>query len=316
MRRPYNVGMKFAVWLVVGAVATIAGLAGSQGSAVLNGAQPAAAQDGIAISLDTDISDGPCKDIDTDLTVPVGQSFQVAVCISGVPIGVAVSAYHVLYDDTVIVAPEVEDEGFGLDDNPDVNAGNTTWGDTLGDKIDCSGRLVAYPMGDKDPSAGPDHGEAFASCTNLNGPWPIGDKTDNGVLSVITFNSLKEGTTTLKVVSGVLGDANVIELGTCNPDVTYPMACNGATVTVGKEGQAPTTAAARETASPSGNATAAASEGGTAAPSGAGGSASASVGGEGGGNGWVLPTVIGVVVGLVVIAAVSGGIYRRRRQAR
>jgi hypothetical protein len=318
MRQPYNLGMKLAVWLAIGAVAARAGLAGS-GSALLDSARPAAAQDGsnITIALDTDISDGPCKDIDTDLTVPVDQTFQVAVCISDLPVALAVSAYHVIYDDTVIVAPEVEDKNFGLDDNPDVNAGDTTWGDSLGDKIDCTGQLMAYPAGDKDRSSGPAHGEAFASCTNLRGPWPLGDNTDHGVLGAITFKSLKDGTTSLKIVSAVLGDPNVLELGTCNPEVTYPMTCNGATVNVGKGGQAPATAAG-ETASPQAGATTASPES-TAAPQGqssqAGGT-SASIGGDdGGGNGWVLPVVIGVVAGVVVIAAVFG-IYRRRRQVR
>ena len=85
---------------------------------------------GPVLALDLDITNGggPCNIIDATRAQAVSTSFQAAVCLTNNPNGVPVAAfkYKVLYNDTLIAAPEVADAGTALDDNPDANAGTTT----------------------------------------------------------------------------------------------------------------------------------------------------------------------------------------------
>jgi len=286
--------------LVVLAVAMVAypGSIGREG-----GTTPVSAQ-GFGLSLDTDISDGPCTDIDSGLSTSVGESFQVAICIEGLPLAMAFFQLDVSYDDTILSAPEVANGGLALDDNPDANAGATTWGAPLGEanKVDCSSGQVAFPSGDR--IAAPGEGSAFISCLNLLGPWPLGDEAANGALAVITFKALKEGSATLTLTMVQLGDSQASELASCNPIVKEQMFCKDATVTVAKEGQAPT--AEQKTAAPTGQ-PAAATPTSEPAPT------ASSEGG--GGRDWLLPTVVGVVAAVVVVGLLSLAFYRRRRQA-
>ena len=204
----------------------------SPGSTGLGRGVPPVSAQGVEVSLDTDISDGACVDIDSELTTSVGESFQVAVCVDGLPSGMIFFQFDVMYDDTLLLAPEVADEGFALDDNPDANAGATTWGVSLGEEgqVDCTSGQIAFPMGDRVPDPG--EGAAFISCVNLLGPWPLGDEVDNGVLAVITFKALKKGTDTLRLEGAELADAKAAQMGSCNPSLNIPMSCNGATIQV------------------------------------------------------------------------------------
>jgi hypothetical protein len=194
--------------------------------------QQAAAQDesSIVVSLDMDTADGPCTDIDSSASHATGDSYNVAICVQGLyeghPIGVM--AFDVLYDDTLNVAPDVADTGQGLDDNPDANAGTTFWGDGLGDNWDCSGGALAYPRGDKDAATGPGHGDAFLSCRSSLGPWRLGDNETSGVIAVVSFTAVAAGTDTLTIANGLLGNSDATEMGTCNPEVSVPMTCYGA----------------------------------------------------------------------------------------
>ncbi len=218
MKRLYSVLFLF-LFLAAVVVAATAHLNG--------GGERAAAQDGLTVSLDLDITDGgPCADIDSSVEHdPAGANYDVAICVEnlyeGYPIGVA--AFDVLYDDTLNSAPEVADTLQGLDDNPDVN--EDEYGDGLGSGWDCSGGGAAYPKGDKDPDSGPGQGRAFLSCRSSLGPWTMGDDETDGVIAVIEFDPLAAGLDTLVIGSGLLGYSDATEMGTCNPVVTYAMAC-------------------------------------------------------------------------------------------
>jgi hypothetical protein len=187
----------------------------------------------IVVSLDLDTTDGgPCADIDSSAEHdPAGGNYDVAICVEGLyqgfPVGVV--AFDVLYDDTLNVAPEVADALQGLDDNPDANAGSTTWGDGLGSGWDCSGGGAAYPKGDKDAATGPGNGDAFLSCRSSLGPWTLGDNETAGVIAVVHFQPLAAGTDTLTLSRGLLGYTDATEMGTCNPWVANEMTCNGGT---------------------------------------------------------------------------------------
>jgi hypothetical protein len=305
----YDASMKSLLRLLVGlAVLAVVMLASPGRTALERGVAPVSAQ-GVELSIDTDISDGPCTDIDSNLFTSVGQSFQVAVCVKNLGIGLAIAEFHLLYDDAIILAPEVADEGLGLDDNPDANAGTTTWGESLGDKVDCSQRFLAYPIGNRGLTPG--EGEAFMTCTNLSGPWPLGETANDGTLAVVTFNALKEGTSSLTLSEAVLGDSQAVEIGTCNPGVTDPMPCNDATIQVLKEGQTPPpqpTAAASPQATANATAEATAEATAKATPK-----ATPEAVSESGGNDWLWPTVIGIVAAVVVIGLLSLAFYRWRR---
>jgi hypothetical protein len=188
----------------------------------------AAEDEGIVISLDMDTSDGPCTDIDSSASHALGSEYDVAVCVQGLYVGfpIGVASFDILYDDTLNVAPEVADTGKGVDDNPDANAGTTKWGDGLGTNFDCSGGGLAYPKGDKDSGTGPARGDAFLSCKASLGPWTLGDDESSGVLGMVRFHALAAGTDTLTIYKGLLGYSDATEMGTCNPDVTYPVPCN------------------------------------------------------------------------------------------
>jgi len=164
-------------------------------------ADRAAAQYGPVVSLDMDTTDGgPCADIDASASHEIGESYDVAICVEGLyegnPIGGLI--FDILYDDTLNRAPEMADVGAALDDNPDANAGTTTWGDGLGPEggeygWDCSNWGIAYPEGDKNPASGPGNGDAFIACRSIVGPWTLGDDETSGVLALIRFEALAEG---------------------------------------------------------------------------------------------------------------------------
>jgi len=200
----------------------------------------AAAQEdtSIVVSLDMDTTDGgPCAHIDSSASHDTGDSYDVAICVEGLyegfPIGLF--ALDVLYDDTLNRAPEVADVGKGFDDNPDANLGTTRWptntSEGLGTDVgwDCSATGLAYPRGDWNAATGPGNGAAFITCDSLNGPYTMGDDETSGVIAVISFIANYGGTDTLTIASGLMGYTNASEMGSCNPSLSFEMACNGGT---------------------------------------------------------------------------------------
>jgi hypothetical protein len=186
------------------------------------------------------VADGAtfCEPTTAGAIVNVGDSEQVAVCATDMPPlfdGVSVFAFNLTYDDTLntCVEPAVNNTGTALDDNPDANAGTTTWpnsvtGDTLGGGWDCSGFGLAYPLCDVNAATGPGNGDAKIGCLSLLGPYELGDDEDTGVLAVVTFDVAAAGIDNLALHDAVVGDETGAEIGTCNPGVGIPIPCEGA----------------------------------------------------------------------------------------
>jgi len=194
----------------------------------------ASAQDGLVVSLDMDTSDGPCTDVDVSATHKQGDDYYVAICVRNLATFFAVAAFQfdVLYDDTANLAFEVLDSGDALDDNPDANAGATTWGDGLGGGWDCSWAGGNYPTGDKDPDSGPGQGDAYIRCVSETGPYTLGDDESEGVIALIHFEALSIGVDTMTIANGQLVSQYGGEMGSCNPVGEQPMQCDAGTVTV------------------------------------------------------------------------------------
>jgi hypothetical protein len=184
------------------------------------------AADTFRVFIDADTTNGICNlPEDSSLSVSVGDSFSVAVCVEDPPAALGAFSFHVVYDDTVIRAPEVADTGAGLDDNPDANQA------ALGDGWDCSALGVAFPMGDGDPASGPGGGLATLNCMNLPGPFTF---ASTGYLALVNFQTQGvAGTSALTLAQVLLNDSVATELGTCNPTVVSPVPCVDGSVSVG-----------------------------------------------------------------------------------
>jgi hypothetical protein len=192
----------------------------------LSGDARSTAADTFRVFIDTDTSDGICDlPEDSSLSVPPGASFSVAVCVEDPPAAVAAFTFSVVYDDTVIVAPEVADDGTALDDNPDANQA------ALGDGWDCSVFGTAFPQGDADPDSGPGHGLAKLGCLSLAGPYTF---ASTGYLALVNFQAQGvAGTSALALSQVVLDDETPDEIGQCNPSLYSPVPCVDGTVAVG-----------------------------------------------------------------------------------
>lgn len=204
---------------------------------------PAHSGDGATLALDADISDGACVDIDSFGAAsngPGGGSVFVAVCLENPgTVPVAAFEYRVIYDDTVVVAPEVADQPPGNDDNPDANVGSTTYASAtfpnhLGGGWQCDGGVGAHPKGDSNQAIGPENGEAYSGgCISQAGPNTLLE----GPLGVIEFQFVGSGdgtgTATLALRAVSVTDDALNEIGSCAPTVDVAMACLGATIASG-----------------------------------------------------------------------------------
>jgi len=196
------------------------------------GAQHATLQSGGSIQLDMDATNGqPCASIDSSIDVETGQTFKVAVCMSGLPEQPAAFDYEILYDDQVLRVPDKPDEGTGLDDNPDANAGATTFGSSqLGEGWDCSGATLKYAQGDADTDTGAGHGRTLSGgCMSVAGPYSLGT---TGVLGVVDVVALAPGSASMTLTKVVITGESGIEAGTCDPGIFNPIECGSGNVTI------------------------------------------------------------------------------------
>ncbi|MCJ7491913.1 MAG: LamG domain-containing protein [Dehalococcoidia bacterium] len=199
-------------------------------------AEPAAGQGALALALDMNVSNGsgPCDPIDDSADRALGESYQVAICVGGLQQAVAVFSATVLYDDYLNFAPEIScTTNNCLDDNPDANAGATTWGDGLGEGWDCNILGAAEPTADKDLESGPGQGEAFIACLSGAGLYRLGDNETWGVLAVINFQTVAAGVDSLSfgdASENTLGDSCGVEMGTCG--ASKDISCSGGTVNI------------------------------------------------------------------------------------
>jgi hypothetical protein len=196
----------------------------------------------LGMFIDANTGDGTC-DLPPDSARSVAHpaSFDVAICVEDPPTALGVFAFELVYDDTLIVAPEVANAAPALDDNPDANQA------ALGTGWDCSGFGLAFPRGDVDAAGGPGHGRAKLGCLSLAGPWTF---TSTGHIGLVHFNTQGvESTTSLALENVTLGDAPGNEIGTCNPAISVPMPCVDGSVTV-TGGVPPATATQTPTVTP------------------------------------------------------------------
>jgi hypothetical protein len=199
-------------------------------SPVETGAQ---SQSGASLALDANASNGSgaCSPIDTNAEFTEGDDFTVAVCLeSSGDVPVAAFGFYVTYDDRVVRAPEVADNGDGLDDNPDVNTGSSTFSSsTLGGGWDCTGSVGAYPEGDDDGEPGNGVGAAYSGgCSSAAGPNTLTE----GPLAVIRFNAVGGGEARLTLTKVSITGDDLLEIGSCEPPVDLQMDCEGATINV------------------------------------------------------------------------------------
>ena len=335
--------MKFRLWLIPALLTAFSTFAALLPASPLTGVDRVAAA-GPELAIDADIANGgPCATVDSEITVKPGQPFQAALCLKGLSAGIAAFQLDIVYDDSVINAPEIALEGTALDDNPDVNAGTTVWGEGLGTEWSCNILdMGLQPVGDNDTETGPGHGLAQIACWTVTGTSTLGDNEDAGVLAIISFNGApdKTGDTTIEIANAEMGDATAAETGSCNPSISVDMACRAATVHVSGNTipadqwptATPATGDVQRPYSPSGvpQGTAAADQGTaiaaqmtaaatagpaeTAAPTKAatGAAAENKEDGEDEDNGWLLPVVIAAAA-VVVIGGASLAFYLRRR---
>jgi hypothetical protein len=199
------------------------------------GTEQVQAQGGLSLSLDMDVTDGgPCVDIDDNATHGSGDSYQVAICIAGMPEALGAFSVAVTYDDTLNSSPNLTcTDGTCFDSNPDANAGTTTWGTPLGAGWTCNYLSLSPPKGDDNGATGPGNGEAYISCANDQGPFTFGDNETSGVLALISFTATHSGSDTLAFKDVVIGNSQSVNIGSCNPPEpgTTPMPCADASDT-------------------------------------------------------------------------------------
>jgi hypothetical protein len=143
--------------------------------------------------------EGPCDgDYWDDVTTEtVGSTHKLAVCIADLPAAVGGFELGIRYDDELDECEDVPcalDAGTCLDDNPDANAGMTTWGDGLGEGWSCGVQIE--PRCDGDEGTGPQHGLAEIWCLGPleGGSFTLGDDEPRGALAVLTLDVVASGT--------------------------------------------------------------------------------------------------------------------------
>jgi hypothetical protein len=276
----------------------------------------------LAIDANVENGNGPCDPIDSEADVNVGAVHRVAVCILNTPAPVFSFLTRVVYDGQLNVAPEVPDLLPALDDNPDANAGATTFSSpNLGTGWDCSGFGVYPPRGDDEFT--PDKNDAVLAChADLRTLTPDITLVQSGPLEVITFQVVGQGDDRIEFdPETAIGGSRLGTIGTCGdiPEQTIP--CHGAVIHKRGEGPPPTLipgfSPTAPTPSPVGSPPAPTPEGkatvtpGGATPSAAGAAPESD---EGGGFPWAV--VGGALGGAGLLIVVMGGLYTWSRASR
>ncbi len=206
-------------------------------------AVPAQAQGGASAELDMDPGNGsgPCNPVDATRAVNVGDTFEVAVCLTDAPLSPAAFQFNLLYDNTVDQCVPVDCGGERcLDGNPDANAGGTTWGGTsLGEGWDCNVLSTAPPVCDKSVVGSGGGGVAFLQCLSTIPPTLNVGEGVSVPIAVVTFKPIATGTDTFKLDQVEIDKASGMPMVNCE-DIGL---CSGGSVTIAAAG-APTATAA------------------------------------------------------------------------
>ena len=233
----------------------------------------------LVLDMDPANGSGPCNPVDGGHGISVGDTFQVAVCLTDAPSAPSAFQFEVIYADDVNQCVPTECAGEGcLDGNPDANAGTTTWGGTtLGTGWDCNVMNAAPPTCDVDPGAGATHGDAFIECLTMSEePTLSAGSGVSSPIAMLTFKSIAKGTDTMTLKNVEVddwmlnkmvlffGEGNVSPVGTvaggtASTEETFPTATPGpsgttpagtapANATPGGESTGPAATAAAATA--------------------------------------------------------------------
>jgi len=210
------------------------------------GGPAARAQTGTRIALDADITNGVCDTVDANVRVPKGATVGVAVCLLNAPEPAEALEVRVTYDISKVTVPERPDDAPALDDNPDANAGATTFGSqNLGTGWDCTGFGAIAPVGE-DP--GTPSSDAHIVCNaNLSSP---DEHLSNGAMAVIFFQTgSTAGGVSLAIdpVTSVAGHSGG-DYAECLPTGGVQVPCDGATLTISGEVATPSPTVAPATA--------------------------------------------------------------------
>jgi len=181
------------------------------------------------LAIDADLSNGVCDPVDPQAVVVKGAMFQVAVCLLDAPEAAEAITVHVGYDSKMVVPPEIPDAGGGLDDNPDANAGVTTFGSqTLGVGWDCTTFGVSWPVADAPLVPGSD---ALINCNgDLRNPL---NTLHNGALVVITFQARKRGESRVRLLPDTSYSTESFHDYNCEGG-WEPIRCEGAAIEISK----------------------------------------------------------------------------------
>ena len=199
--------------------------------------------------------DGWCDPdhIDSTTTEYVGETHQIAVCVANLPAAVQEFEAMITYDSALDSCTDEEcPEGTDcLDDNPDANAGETTWGDRLGDGWICRFQLDQFAGSQfqaqsvrDEPICTIPRTQVFSSTQTAwihcqgSGDYQLGGEGEWGALAVLTLNVIGAGTDNVSIsgleVSGgeytltcALPEAPNGDSLTTIPPTTMP--CQGAT---------------------------------------------------------------------------------------
>lgn len=274
----------------------------------------------LAIDANVENGNGPCDPIDSEADANVGAVHRVAVCILNPPEPPSAFLARVVYDGQLNRAPEKAHVLPMLDDNPDANAGETTFSSpNLGERWDCSGLGIYPPAGD-DPYTSDKNDAVLACHADLRDP----DMTlvQGGPLEVITFDVIGRGDDRVEFDPATeIGGETTGTIGTCGdiPEQTIP--CHGAVIHKRGEGPPatppPGASAAVPTPPPGASAAALTPERkatvtpGGATPPAAGGAPESD---EGGGFPWAV--VGGALGGACLLIVVLGGLYTWSRASR
>ena len=183
----------------------------------IRASMPAGAQGGGHFAIDTNIDNGVCGPVDGSASVGQSGTLKVAICWLNSTEPPEAFTLDIGYDTAFMTVPDGNASGGALDDNPDANAGLTTFGtQTLGNEWDCTTFGIQDPVGDSDKVPG---GDALMNCNaNLGNPDL---HLTNGAMAVITFQTgTKAGTTQisfLNTTSAAGEPRNVVRLRVCEP---------------------------------------------------------------------------------------------------
>lgn len=276
---------------------------------LLPGLHGAGAQEAISLAVDADPA---TPGVQAHRTVAPGESFALAVVLDGVPPSVAVGGFHfqLTYDDTLVTAPEVADDGTALDDNPDANE------EVLGERgWDCSILGTTFPTGDREPAGGPGQGQAFIACINPFGAQPVTGELTLATVRLVAGDA--EGETDLSLGPAQVLTGEGIEMGSCGPVIDIEADCGSATIAISEEATASVETPALTSPQDAATATGAAGPATREASPVADTPTAIAAEEEGGGGVWPWPGVAWILLGVVGAAAlVSGVAYLRSRQSR